>query len=68
MAQLQKIITAMTPTTSSAADFISVKLIKDAGSVINPFLLHLVNQVIQSKTYPTGRMENRTPILRDGDP
>ena len=59
----------MTPTTSSAADFISVKLIKDAGTAINTHLLHLVNRVIQSETYPENlKTTKKVPIRKTGKP
>ena len=52
MSQLCKVITRMSPTSSTAADYISIKTIKQARSQIEPLLLVLINQIISTTVYP----------------
>ena len=52
MSQLILILDKMAPTTSTTADYISVKLLKSAGSSLNPLLLHLMNSVIKTQVFP----------------
>ena len=52
MYQLTTLLQTMKPTTSSSADFISMRLIKDAAPAIKPLLLHLINTVIRTEVYP----------------
>ena len=53
MSQLRKLLTSMKPTTSSAADHISMKIIKQARTQLEPQILNLINQIITTSTYPT---------------
>ena len=59
----------MTPTTSTAEDYISVQLLKDASSVINQLLLHLTNRVITTGNYPEILKTTKiVPIRKKGKP
>ena len=53
MSQFKGIITKMAPTTSSAKDFISMRIIKEAGDTIYPQLLHMVNTILKEGEYPS---------------
>ena len=53
MSDLKKILSSMSATTSTTSDFLSIKVIKEAGSSINPHLLHLINKIIATQDYPT---------------
>ena len=46
MSQLKVTISKMDPTTSSAQGFISMRCIKEAGHLILPHILHMVNSVL----------------------
>ena len=50
--QLETVLQTMRPTTSSAEDFLSIRIIKDAAPVINPLILHLINSVIKTEKFP----------------
>ena len=52
ISDLKKVLTSLSPTTSTAKDFISMKVLKDAGDSINPHLLLLVNKIIETEDYP----------------
>ena len=53
MSQLKEIVSKMNPTTSSAQDFLSMKTIKEAGEILHPHLLHMVNSVIRTSVNPS---------------
>ena len=53
MSQLKTTLSTMSSTSSSTSDFISMKLIKDAGPVLNPHILHLINKIISNEDYPS---------------
>ena len=52
MFEFKKILRSLAPTTSTAKDFISMKIIKDAGDTINSHLLLLVNRIVATEEYP----------------
>ena len=52
MNDLKKVLSTLSATTSTAKDFISMKLLKDAGESINTHLLFLVNKIIETEEYP----------------
>ena len=52
MAQLRYELSRMKSTGSTGEDDISVQLIKQAQSQLEPMILHLVNRIIKSRTYP----------------
>ena len=69
MHQLTSILRTMHSTTSSAADFLSVRLIKDAGVVLNPLILHLTNRIIVTEKYPEQfKLTKIIPIRKTGKP
>ena len=69
MHQLVRTIQTMSPTSSSAADFISICIIKDAGPAIFPHLLHLINQIIRSEKLPTSlKLTKVVPIRKLAKP
>ena len=45
MTELKKVLSTMSPTTSTTSDYLSMKIIKDAGSSITSHLLHLINRI-----------------------
>ena len=53
MSQFKEIFKKMKATTSATKDFISVRILKEAGETILPHLLHMINTVIQTGEYPT---------------
>ena len=53
MAQFLKTYNTMTSTSSSASDFISMRILKEAGTTIHPHLHHLVNTVIYTEKFPS---------------
>ena len=52
MSQLIKTISNMAATTSATKDYLSMRLLKDAGQTIYPLILHLVNTVIKTEIFP----------------
>ena len=52
MSELRKIMTTMKPSSSTAADQISMKTIKQARTQLEPQVLHLINQIIKTSVYP----------------
>ena len=52
MSQLRTIIKSMKSTSSTTSDYVSMRVIKEAGTVLQPHLLNLVNSVITSEKYP----------------
>ena len=52
MSDFLKIFNKMSPTTSTTADFISIRVLKEAGPVLSQHLLHLVNSILQTEKYP----------------
>ena len=52
MAKFKQILMKMKSTTSTTCDFISIRIIKEAGDTILPQLLHMINSVIKSGSYP----------------
>ena len=53
MSQLRQTITSMSSTASTAADHISMRTIKQARKVLEPQFLNLVNQIIETSTFPS---------------
>ena len=69
MHQMTNIIKSMHSTTSSAADFVSVRILKQAGEVINPLLLHLVNSVVKTEVYPDSlKLMKIVPVRKPAKP
>ena len=65
MSQLRKVMTKMKPTASVGVDEISYRTIKDSRSILEPHILHLVNQTITSKSYPKNLKHHKiAPILK----
>ena len=52
MNELKKVLSSMSATTSTTSDYLSMKVIKDAGPTITSHLLHLVNRIIATQDYP----------------
>ena len=54
MKQLRDVLQRMKPTGSMGMDDLSMKVIKQAQSELEPLILHLVNSVIKTNKYPKG--------------
>ena len=66
MSQLVSVIKSMKPTTSTTSDYISVKILKEAGHSISPHLLNLVNSIIKTQEYPSElKLTKIVPIPKD---
>ena len=52
MSQLTKVLDNMTSSSSTASDYISVKLLKTAATQLKPLILHLFNNIITTEKYP----------------
>ena len=69
MHQLSLVLATMRPTTSDAADFISMRLIKEAGPSVKPLLLHITDQIIKTEHYPsTLKLTKIFPIRKTSKP
>ena len=69
MSQLTQVLDMMPTSNSSAADYISVKLIKSAQNHLKPLLLHLFNQIIITEKFPeTLKVTKIIPIRKKSKP
>ena len=67
MSHFRKILSNIASTTSTTADYLSMKVLKQAGQVIHPHLLHLVNSVISTENYPEAlKITKIVPIPKMG--
>ena len=67
MSQLRTVISSMKTTSTTADDKISIWMIKQARSQLEPLLLHLVNRTILTGIYPTSlKISKIIPIEKMG--